>query len=79
MPRRLQFHQDSIMNDTLYGSNVAVATGQHCVYYGSLLKALQLIALTHLQILMPEVTTCTALSSRMLIGTEHSVDWFLVF
>lgn len=54
MLRRLQFHRDSIMNDTLYVSNVAVATSQHCVYYGSLLKALQLIALTHLQILRPE-------------------------
>lgn len=75
MLRRLQFHRDSIMNATLYVSNVVVATGQHCVYYGSLLKALQLIALTHLQILMPEVATCTALSSRTLIGTEHLVDW----
>lgn len=76
MLRRLQFHKDSMMNDTLYISNIVVATGQHCVYYGSLLKALQLIALTHLQILRPEVTTCTTFSSRMLIGTELLVDWF---
>lgn len=76
MLRRLQFHKDSIMSDTLYVSNVVAATGQHYVYYASLLKALQLIALTHLQMLMPEVTACTALSSRMQIGTVHLVDWF---